>query len=527
MSVEDPFSTYGLVSLRPQDKPLFDRFFSTCRTRLSDYTFANTFIWRESINLRWRILRDCLCVFANGDGGLTLLFPPMGEGDLAPAAREALALCRQYIADHALHLEPRIEYVSDELRARLGAGFQATPMSGDYVYATPAMVDLEGGDLASKRQARNRFARRYDPHTEPFGPQHLEPCAALMNLWREQCEAGPVAEVGVCVKRCKDVLATYEAMSHYDALGLRGMVLYAGDRIVGFTLGEMLDGASSSILIEKADREYVGSAQYIFSEFCRQYWADAPWCNVGDDWDVPSLAWTKQSYRPSHRLPKWIVRQEVPVSVSVAMPPEPQALEQAATVGAECGHDAAPYECGAAQPGDLDRLFALEAQCFEKEVAFSRRQWRYLLRSRNASTHVVRLAGEIVAEAILLRRRTRSGLVGRLYSLAVGAPHRGKGFGKVLLKNCLDVAKAEGLSAVYLEVEESNTAAIRLYESFGFARLRQLAAYYGPAKHGRKMCLRLTRPAARPSAPWLFDVQAEPEMVQRTPSGTAGGPAPA
>jgi len=373
------------------------------------------------------------------------------------------------------------------------------------------MIDLAGGDLASKRQARNKFARLYAPRTEPLGPHHVEACAALMHLWRRQCDAGADPEVAVSVKRCKEVLATYDALQHADALGLRGMVLYAHDRIVGFTLGEYLDAETCSILIEKTDRAFSGSAQYIFSEFCRQAWADTRWCNVGDDWEVPSLAWTKQSYRPSHRLTKWVVRQEVPVTVAVpvavgaAAPAagaggpdfEPPAFDApaigapVAPPAAEAGAGGPPFELGRAALTDLDRLFALDAQCFERELAFTRRQWRHLLRSPNASTPVVRSGGEIVAEAILLRRRTRRGTVGRLYSLAVGEAHRGKGFGKVLLGNCLETARAEGLSAVYLEVEAPNAPAIGLYRSFGFVPLRRLPDYYGPGRHGRKMVLRL------------------------------------
>ena len=40
----------------------------------------------------------------------------------------------------------------------------------------------------------------------------------------------------------------------------------------------------------QTDRQFAGSAQYIFSEFCGQYWAGRPWCNVGDDWGIENLA---------------------------------------------------------------------------------------------------------------------------------------------------------------------------------------------------------------------------------------------
>jgi hypothetical protein len=257
----------------------------------------------------------------------------MGRGDRKAALRRCLGICEDYNAAHRFQGWTRIEYVSREMIEKLcgtglqpvqdGAGspsactgwkpvlpeFDVRPMSGDYVYATARMIDLAGGDLASKRQARNRFARRYAARTEPYGPQHLAECTRLLLLWNAQVEASAgQAGSSASVKRNKDVIAAREALVHCEELGLRGLVLFAGDQMVGFTLGEMLDETTCSIIIEKTDRQFTGSAQYIFSEFCRQAWAHTQWCNVGDDWDVPSLAWTKESYRPAMRLEKFILR---------------------------------------------------------------------------------------------------------------------------------------------------------------------------------------------------------------------------
>ena len=317
------------------DKPTFDRLFRTCRTRLSDYTFANTFIWRDSIHLRWQIFHGCLCVFANGDRGLTMLFPPLGpaEGDPVAALRQSLEICEAYNARANLNQWTRVEYVSQEMMQRLGASHNPThlragTMSGDYVYRTARIIDLAGSDLASKRQARNRFARRYAAHTENLAPHHVPQCLELLETWREQSRAGealaaeginPELAAAVQVKKRKEVAATADALHNAQALGLRGMVLFAGEangpgKLVGFTLGEMLDEQTCSIVIEKTNRDYVGSAQYIFSEFCRQYWSHTTYCNVGDDWEVPSLAWTKQSYRPVARLEKFVLRPVYPMA---------------------------------------------------------------------------------------------------------------------------------------------------------------------------------------------------------------------
>lgn len=303
----DPFGSLGLSQIRLEHKALFDLYFASCGTRLSDYTFANSFIWRESIHLRWRIIRDCLCVFANGDGGLTMLFPPLGHGDTRHALRENIDICDAYNARARLTRWTRIEYISEELLAKFPSDYEVEPMSGDYIYETARLIDLAGGDLASKRQARNRFARRYQVRTETFEPRHIPQCLELLCTWQRQAEDGVCSKNRLVeFKRGKEVAATADTLVHAGPMGLRGMVLFADEKLVGFTLGEMLAADTVSILIEKTDRNYAGSAQYIFSEFCRQFWSEVRWCNVGDDWEIPSLAWTKQSYRPAMRLPKFV-----------------------------------------------------------------------------------------------------------------------------------------------------------------------------------------------------------------------------
>jgi ribosomal-protein-alanine N-acetyltransferase len=55
------------------------------------------------------------------------------------------------------------------------------------------------------------------------------------------------------------------------------------------------------------------------------------------------------------------------------------------------------------------------------------------------------------------------------------------------MQKCLDALDADGVSRVYLEVSVENAPAIRLYESFGFARHRRLKDYYSEGIDGWKM----------------------------------------
>jgi len=488
---DDPEGSYGLHDVSLQDKPMFDSCLAAIGSRLSDYSFACSFIWARPAHSCWAMVRGHLCLFANGENGLTLMLPPLGDGDFGAAAREAAAICRQYNADHDCHGNAAVEYVSAPLRERFPADFLAEPMSGDYVYATERMITLAGGDLASKRHDRKRFMTRYEARTEPFEPRHIQPCLDLLTLWHHQsAEAEDCAGQMTRLKRAKDIEATAEALRHYDRIGLTGMVLYAGDDLVGFTFGEMLSDGMCNILVEKTDRRYAGSAQYIFSEFCRQAWPHTAWCNAGDDWDVPSLAYTKQSYRPALRLEKWRMIPPVPVAVSVPETFEPSGAEVG--VGADAGERDTETGGDEAVFADLADLDALERRCFPAHLAVTRRQYRYLMRSPTASVRVIRRSGRVVASMIVLRQRTRRGRLARLYSLAVDEAWRGQGLAKALTSGTIRHLGKEGIGSVVLEVEDDNHPALGLYDGLGFRKTRRLIDYYGPDRHGWKMRLELS-----------------------------------
>ena len=73
-----------------------------------------------------------------------------------------------------------------------------------------------------------------------------------------------------------------------------------------------------------------------------------------------------------------------------------------------------------------------------------------------------------------------------MYSLSVAADARGRGIGEKLLRQMLAEMEQRGVTRVYLEVDQANTAAIRLYERLGFHRVGLLPDYYGenrPALH--------------------------------------------
>lgn len=75
-----------------------------------------------------------------------------------------------------------------------------------------------------------------------------------------------------------------------------------------------------------------------------------------------------------------------------------------------------------------------------------------------------------------------------LLNIAVAPECQGKGYGKQLLQAFLDCMREAGGEEAWLEVRESNTPAIRLYESLGFNEFDRRYDYY-PTATGREDAL--------------------------------------
>ncbi len=501
----------SLAPVRLSDRPIFDEAFSQLREPISDSCYASTYVWAGALRIFWASIDRHLCVFANTTGDLTMLLPPLPQPgaenrSLPSVVGACFEIMDAYNARHATVERSRIEYVSDEMLERFSASsvtLSATPMWGDYVYETARMIDLAGGPLKSKRHARSRFVREHPDHrVEEMCDEHVPACLELLDTWAQhgdEMHEGEVSDVhvGTDVLRERDRLSTRRALEHRREIGLTGMTLLVEGRVAGFTLGQPLTPTQAMVLVEKADPAFPGAAQFIFSEFCRLHWASYPEVNAGDDWGIPSLRFTKQSYRPRRLLSKYVLtRQPVPV-LSTSIPMDLPVRNPRHTVGTEAvagettsadSQVRVTLRRGAAS--DVDPIIEIELSCFDApDELFTRRQVRRLIDNPRATVTVAELDGRAVGWAVGLVRQHRRTRSGRLYAVAVHPSARGRHAGRLLVEATIAALKAKGVERVYLEVRRDNETAIALYEKLGFVPTQSLPGYYGVDRDGLRMRL--------------------------------------
>ena len=121
----------------------------------------------------------------------------------------------------------------------------------------------------------------------------------------------------------------------------------------------------------------------------------------------------------------------------------------------------AEYEIGRLSEEHLSDVAEIECLCFSEP--WSKNSLR-LLCEKGGFGAVAVSDGRVLAYAGMTTVLDE----GAVTNIATHPSARRRGFGRAVTKALLTYASANGIKQVFLEVRESNEAAIRLYESLGF-----------------------------------------------------------
>lgn len=128
-----------------------------------------------------------------------------------------------------------------------------------------------------------------------------------------------------------------------------------------------------------------------------------------------------------------------------------------------------------ATAADLPAMMALEKHA-ATAAHWSAAQYEALFRTSDPGRVAL-----IMQEASGLQGFVIARVVGEEWeveNIAVAGPARRRGLGTRLLGELLDLARARGAAAVFLEVRESNPAARALYEKWAFLESGRRPRYY-------------------------------------------------
>ncbi|MFZ9584552.1 MAG: GNAT family N-acetyltransferase [Pseudohongiellaceae bacterium] len=133
---------------------------------------------------------------------------------------------------------------------------------------------------------------------------------------------------------------------------------------------------------------------------------------------------------------------------------------------------------------DLAAIEALERASFRSD-RLSHRALRHWLRAANGLFLVAVSAGQLLGCALAVQRSDST--AARLYSIAIARAARGQGLGTRLLKTMERRLRADGFSALRLEVAVNNAAAIAMYSKQGYRVFGRKPGYYQDGRDALRM----------------------------------------
>ncbi|MFQ5992703.1 MAG: DUF2156 domain-containing protein, partial [Nitrospiraceae bacterium] len=279
-----------------EDRGRLDEVLASAETPLAAYSGAYHLVWRELFSYKWTEAHGYLLLFAEHPEGMYMPLPPLGQGSMGAALKQAFSIMRERNRGSSVS---RIENIPDELKPTLeDFGYRVTPKDPDYLYRTSDLVELRGDRYKSPRGACQRFTRAHHYRYDPYKEEDREACWELFQTWVRQQEARNLDPVARHMLR--DARSSHqEALSHHEALGLVGRVVRIDGAIRAYTFGYPRSKAVFCVLLEVADRSIPGLAQVIFREFCREAARSGhEFMNTMDDSGLPSLSRSKTAYHP-------------------------------------------------------------------------------------------------------------------------------------------------------------------------------------------------------------------------------------
>lgn len=132
--------------------------------------------------------------------------------------------------------------------------------------------------------------------------------------------------------------------------------------------------------------------------------------------------------------------------------------------------------------GDFPQLYAIEERCFDLQSRFSRPYMRSLVLVPTTATWIAEEATRMAGFAIVQWIGGGADREAYIQTIEVDPAFRNHGIGAGLLNLLEGSARAQRLPVIWLHVDESNDAAIRLYRRHEYECTGSHPNYYAPGR---------------------------------------------
>ena len=264
-----------------------------------EYSFANLYMWGRQ---RGEIIDGYLVLFSQYNRRTVYPFP-VGNGDIKPVLDAVIADSKERgIPCRFTGMTAREKAILEELYPDKFS-YHCDRDFFDYVYDINDLAELKGRKYHSKKNHFNRFVTAYpDYRVEPISDENIDEVREMVDKWYvDRLAEAPDSDFQM------EQVAIEKAIKSYKELGMEGLALYIGDKMVAMTLASRMSYNTFDVHFEKAVRGIDGAYAVInceFARYIRDKYPEIEFLNREDDMGIEGLRKAKEGYRPHHMVEK-------------------------------------------------------------------------------------------------------------------------------------------------------------------------------------------------------------------------------
>lgn len=259
-------------------------FFRNLKHGISEFTFANIYLFRNAHNYRIARLKDALFLIIGSDKGDAFFMLPFG-------------LPEKGFLGELFHKFTSMKCVSEGFTSKLtGMGYSVVEDRDnfDYLYLREELVKLSGAKFHKKKNMVNAFINNHSCEGKPLLKDYMKDAMMVLEMWLRRAD------------NLGDYVAAKEALEKMEELQLCGGIYYVDGKPAAYTLGEELGtGDSFAIHFEKAVGDYKGLYQFVNQSFAAILPKKYRFINREQDLGDEGLRQAKMTYRPAGFVKKY------------------------------------------------------------------------------------------------------------------------------------------------------------------------------------------------------------------------------
>ncbi len=281
--------------IKKEDSGLFEEGFKNDPPRISEFTFANLYAWKDAYQLKASLLND-LIILRSESGLFLRFFNPIGKTDKKKAIEKVLNDSGGIFVRIP---EETKALFSTDARFKI----ELDPDNSDYLYRVEDLTLLAGRKYDGKRNLIKKFRSAYVYEYIKMDAGSAGECLKFEETWCTLKDCDSVEGLN------NERRAIRTMIENFSDFKLVAGAIKIQNNISAVACAQKLNPDTLVMHVLKADPNINGLYQTMLHEFISKEAQGFTYLNLEQDLGQEGLRKSKESYHPVEMINKYILRQ--------------------------------------------------------------------------------------------------------------------------------------------------------------------------------------------------------------------------